>query len=134
MEKEEIFSLFLDIGGVLLTNGWDRTLRQRAAREFDLDEEEMNERHHLTFDTYEEGKLSLDQYLSRVVFHRRRSFSRDDFRNFMMAQYHRGIQLARSTCFAWGGLRQIRISRKKRKRSGALFPNLSINRPQLIPS
>ena len=86
MEKEEIFSLFLDIGGVLLTNGWDRTLRQRAAREFDLDEEEMNERHHLTFDTYEEGKLSLDQYLSRVVFHRRRSFSRDDFRNFMMAQ------------------------------------------------
>jgi putative hydrolase of the HAD superfamily len=86
MEKEKIFSLFLDIGGVLLTNGWDRTLRQRAAREFDLDEEEMNERHHLTFDTYEEGKLSLDQYLSRVVFHHRRSFSRDDFRNFMMAQ------------------------------------------------
>jgi len=86
MENEKIIALFLDIGGVLLTNGWDRTMRRRAARNFDLDYEEMNERHHLTFDTYEEGKLSLDQYLSRVVFHRRRSFSRDDFRDFMLAQ------------------------------------------------
>jgi putative hydrolase of the HAD superfamily len=86
MENEKIIALFLDIGGVLLTNGWDRTMRQRAARKFDLDYEEMNERHHLTFDTYEEGKLNLDQYLSRVVFYRRRSFSRDDFRDFMLAQ------------------------------------------------
>jgi putative hydrolase of the HAD superfamily len=86
MENEKIIALFLDIGGVLLTNGWDRMMRQRAARKFDLDYEEMNERHHLTFDTYEEGKLNLDQYLSRVVFYRRRSFSRDDFRDFMLAQ------------------------------------------------
>ena len=41
--------LFLDIGGVLLTNGWDRAMRQEAARTFGLDYEEMNERHHLTF-------------------------------------------------------------------------------------
>ncbi len=86
MENEKIIALFLDIGGVLLTNGWDRMMRQRAARKFDLDYEEMNERHHLTFDTYEEGKLNLNQYLSRVVFYRRRSFSRDDFRDFMLAQ------------------------------------------------
>ena len=86
MQKENIVALFLDIGGVLLTNGWDHTMRRRAARKFDLEYEEMNERHHLTFDTYEEGKLNLDQYLSRVVFYRRRSFSRDDFRDFMLAQ------------------------------------------------
>ncbi|MCB0126483.1 MAG: hypothetical protein KDE58_29705, partial [Caldilineaceae bacterium] len=48
-------TLFLDIGGVLLTNGWDHQARQRAATTFDLDYAELDERHHLTFDTYEEG-------------------------------------------------------------------------------
>ncbi len=81
-----ITTLFLDIGGVLLTNGWDHTVRRQAAEKFSLDYEEMNERHHLTFDTYEEGKLSLDRYLDRVVFYRKRSFSRKEFRDYMYAQ------------------------------------------------
>ena len=81
-----ISTLFLDIGGVLLTNGWDRKARRLAAETFGLNEEEMDERHHLTFDTYEEGKLSLDEYLDRLVFYRERSFTRDSFRNFMFAQ------------------------------------------------
>ena len=46
----------------------------------------MEDRHHLTFDTYEEGKLTLDEYLSRVVFYRQRTFSRAQFRKFMFAQ------------------------------------------------
>ncbi len=82
----KIRTLFLDIGGVLLTNGWDRHARKRAINKFGLDADKMNERHHLTFDTYEEGKLSLDQYLDRVVFHERRSFTKDDFRQFMFSQ------------------------------------------------
>ena len=81
-----ISTLFLDIGGVLLTNGWDRKARRLAAETFGLNEEEMDERNHLTFDTYEEGKLSLDEYLDRLVFYRERSFTRDSFRNFMFAQ------------------------------------------------
>ena len=81
-----ITTLFLDIGGVLLTNGWDRKARVRAADKFGLDYEEMDERHHLTFDTYEEGKLSLDEYLNRVVFYEQRSFSREEFKQFMYAQ------------------------------------------------
>jgi len=84
--KTNIRALFVDIGGVLLSNGWDHTMRREAARKFDLDYEEMNERHHLTFDTYEEGKLSLAQYLSRVVFYRERAFSRQDFEAFMFNQ------------------------------------------------
>jgi putative hydrolase of the HAD superfamily len=82
----QITTLFLDIGGVLLTNGWDHTMRQRAAEIFDLDYEEMNERHHLTFDTYEEGKLSLDEYLDRVIFYEERPFSLQEFRQFMFDQ------------------------------------------------
>ena len=56
-------ALFLDIGGVLLTNGWDHRMQQRAAETFGLDYEEMSERHRLTFDPYENGKISLDEYL-----------------------------------------------------------------------
>jgi putative hydrolase of the HAD superfamily len=81
-----ITTLFLDIGGVLLTNGWDHNIRTRAAEKFDLDYDEMNERHHLTFDTYEEGKLSLNEYLNRVVFYEKRSFSQEEFKAFMYAQ------------------------------------------------
>ena len=55
----KITTLFLDIGGVLLTNGWGRDSRKAAAEKFKLDFAEMDERHHLTFDTYESGKLGL---------------------------------------------------------------------------
>ncbi len=86
MTPSTITTFFLDIGGVLLTNGWDHNIRTRAADKFGLDYDEMNERHHLTFDTYEEGKLSLDEYLNRVVFFQDRSFSREEFKAFMYAQ------------------------------------------------
>lgn len=86
MKTLEVSTLFLDIGGVLLTNGWDHNMRKAAADKFELDYEEMNERHHLTFDTYEEGKLSLGDYLRRVVFYEEKSFSQEDFKNFMFAQ------------------------------------------------
>jgi putative hydrolase of the HAD superfamily len=82
----EIKTLFLDIGGVLLTNGWDHKARRRAVDTFDLNYEEVNERHHLTFDTYEEGKLDLDEYLKRVIFFKERSFTAEEFKNFMFAQ------------------------------------------------
>jgi putative hydrolase of the HAD superfamily len=81
-----ITALFLDIGGVLLTNGWDHNARELAAKTFDLDLAEMEDRHHLTFDTYEEGKLTLEEYLGRVVFYQKRPFTRDRFRRFMFAQ------------------------------------------------
>jgi putative hydrolase of the HAD superfamily len=86
VSSTDIKALFIDVGGVLLTNGWDHDMRQEAARRFGLDYNDMNERHHLTFDTYEEGKLSLDAYLDRTVFHCDRSFSREDFKAHMYAQ------------------------------------------------
>ncbi len=83
---QTIKTLFLDIGGVLLTNGWDHNSRQQAAREFNLDYEEMNERHHLTFDAYESGKISLSQYLDRVVFFRKRPFTPGEFCEFIFSR------------------------------------------------
>jgi putative hydrolase of the HAD superfamily len=86
MKANEITTLFLDIGGVLLTNGWDHISREKAITHFNLDGEEMNERHHLTFDTFEEGKLTLSEYLKRVVFYEPRKFSEDDFIQFMFSR------------------------------------------------
>jgi putative hydrolase of the HAD superfamily len=78
--------LFLDIGGVLLTNGWDHLARKRAATMFALGLPEMEDRHQLNFATYEEGKLTLEQYLNRVVFYQKRPFTHAQFRRFMFAQ------------------------------------------------
>jgi putative hydrolase of the HAD superfamily len=81
-----ITCLFLDIGDVLLTDGWDHHARKRAAATFKLNIAEINERHHMTFETFEDGKLTLDEYLDLVVFYERRPFSRAKFRSFMFAQ------------------------------------------------
>jgi putative hydrolase of the HAD superfamily len=92
-----ITTLFLDIGGVLLTNGWDHHARKRAAAHFKLDLAGMEERHHLTFETYEEGKLTLEEYLDLVVFYQKRPFSRAQFRRLMFSQskpYPEMIELA----------------------------------------
>jgi putative hydrolase of the HAD superfamily len=79
-------TIFTDIGGVLLTNGWDREGRGKAIQRFKLDPVETEERHHLTFDTYESGKISLNEYLKRLVFYTRRNFTEEDFRKFMFNQ------------------------------------------------
>ena len=112
-----ITTLFLDIGGVLLTNGWDHNTRTRTAEKFGLDYAEMNERHHLTFDTYEEGKLSLDEYLNRVVFYQDRSFSREEFKTFMYAQsqpFPKMIELVRGLKLQYG-LRVAAVSNEGRE-------------------
>ena len=84
--KAAITCIFLDVGGVLLTNGWDHLARRRAAKHFKLKWSEMEDRHNLNFATYEDGKLTIEKYLGRVVFYQKRPFTRTQFRNFMFAQ------------------------------------------------
>jgi putative hydrolase of the HAD superfamily len=86
MIKPVISTLFLDIGGVLLTNGWGRESRKLAAQNFNLDFSDMEERHHLSYSIYEEGKLSFEEYLKRTVFFQERYFTIDQFRKFMYEQ------------------------------------------------
>ena len=82
----KITRLFLDVGGVLLTNGWDHHARRRAAKQFKLKWSEIEERHALNFETHEEGRMTFEEYLSRVVFYQKRPFTRAQFRNFMCSQ------------------------------------------------
>jgi putative hydrolase of the HAD superfamily len=76
----------MDIGGVLLSDGWDHRARKRAAKKYKLEAVEMETRHQMTFDTYEEGKLTENEYLDHVIFFRSRPFARAEFRKFMFAQ------------------------------------------------
>jgi len=82
----EITTLFWDIGGVILTNGWDRGSRKEAASAFHLDWEELQDRHDFSFPAFDSGQITLNEYLDRTVFYRQRAFTREDFTAFMFAQ------------------------------------------------
>lgn len=82
----EITTLFWDIGGVILTNGWGRESRKEAAATFHFDMEEFHERHDLSFPAFDAGQISLNEYLNRTLFYRARPFSREEFTAFMFAQ------------------------------------------------
>ena len=104
-KKTEIKSLFVDIGGVLLTDGWGHESRKLASKTFDLDLEEINDRHNIIFDTYELGKFTLEEYLSRVVFYEKRPFTPAQFRKFMFTQskpYPKMIELIRKLKARYG--------------------------------
>ena len=82
----KITTLFWDIDGVILTNGWDRGSRKEAAATFHLDWEEFQDRHDLSFPAFDCGQITLNEYLDRTLFYRPRPFSREEFTAFMFAQ------------------------------------------------
>jgi putative hydrolase of the HAD superfamily len=100
-----ITALFLDIGGVLLNDGWSHQSREMAAMVFNLDLAEINYRHQMTVETYEVDKFTLEEYLSLVVFYREQSFSRIEFKKFMFEQskpHPRMIELIRKLKTQYG--------------------------------
>jgi putative hydrolase of the HAD superfamily len=80
--------LFFDIGGVVLSNGWDRVSRRHCIETFGLDWEEFQDRHEFVSESFETGSMTLDDYLDRTVFYRTRSFSRQEFVEGMYAESH----------------------------------------------
>ena len=112
-----ITTLFVDIGGVLLTNGWDHHARRRAAKKFNLKWAEMEDRHGLNFAAHEEGRVTFEQYLSRVIFFQKRPFTRSQFRLFMFAQskpYIKMIEMVRNLKARYG-LRIAVVSNESRE-------------------
>jgi len=94
-----ITTLFVDLGSVLLTDSWSPAMRQKAVEQFGFDFAEVAKRSQLTFEGYEEGNISLDEYLDWVLFHEERSFSREDITAFMLTQsqpYPEMVELVRS--------------------------------------
>lgn len=85
-EVSKIKVVFMDIGGVLLTNGWGHESRQKAAKVFGFDYKEMDILHHFIYNVFEIGSISLDEYLDTTVFHSPREFTKAAFKDFMYAQ------------------------------------------------
>jgi putative hydrolase of the HAD superfamily len=82
----KITTLFLDIGGVILTNGWDSVTRRAAINKFQLDPVDFEARHALVNPAWERGEISLAEYLERTIFYSKRGFSPEEFEDFMYAQ------------------------------------------------
>lgn len=94
----QISALFFDVGGVLLSNAWDRAQRMSALEHFQLDEIEFDDRHEMLASSFERGKISLDEYMDRTVFYRPRPFTRNAFRDYLfsLSQPNReALELAR---------------------------------------
>jgi hypothetical protein len=82
----KIRALFLDIGGVLLTDGWPRTARKMSAAKFKYFFASPEELHKLMFATYQLGRATLAQYLDYVIFYQKRLFTRRQIWKFMIDQ------------------------------------------------
>jgi putative hydrolase of the HAD superfamily len=105
----EISALFWDVGGVLLTNAWDRSQRERALEQFHLDGAEFQDRHEMLVSSLERGKIGFDEYLDRTIFYRPRPFAREVFKDyiFSLSQPYREVlavaeQLSRSGKYFMG--------------------------------
>jgi putative hydrolase of the HAD superfamily len=81
----QISALFWDLGGVLLSNAWDRAQRERALTQFHLDPIEFDDRHDMVVSSFERGKITLDAYLDRTIFYRPRDFDKKTFQDFMFS-------------------------------------------------
>lgn len=84
--EKRVKTLLLDIGSVLLTNGWDRNARREASLKFGFDHETFESRHEDLFAIYEEGKISLDFYLDKTLFYCKRRFSADEIKDFILSR------------------------------------------------
>ena len=82
----DITTIFWEIGGVILSNGWDTAARERAAVKFGLDRDDYGQRHDMAVTELETGQITLDEYLEQTVFCRPREFSRQSFKDFMFEQ------------------------------------------------
>lgn len=82
----KITAVFCDVGGVLLTNGWDHGERGRLVEKFALDATDFEDRHHMLASSMDDGRMDLDEYLDRTIFYRPRSFRKQDAREFIYSQ------------------------------------------------
>ncbi len=127
--KNKIKFLFVDIGGVLLSDGWIHQFRKLAAKKFNLNAEDMEKRHNQAFDTYEEGKLTITEYLKRVVFYEKRSFTAAQFKKFMFEQskpYPEMIELIRRIKAQYG-LKIIVLSNEARELNAYRIRKFKLN-------
>ncbi|MGA8729644.1 MAG: HAD-IA family hydrolase [Terracidiphilus sp.] len=78
--------ILFDVGGVLLTNGWDHCERAVVLDQFHLDHAAFEVRHTAQNDAWERDLIDLRAYLDATVFYESRNFSHVEFFAAMCAQ------------------------------------------------
>ncbi len=78
--------ILFDVGGVLLTNGWDHCERAVVLDGFGLNRAEFEARHPIPNDEWERDVITARDYLDRTVFYEPRNFTHDDFLQALLAQ------------------------------------------------
>ena len=78
--------ILFDVGGVLLTNGWDHCERAVVLDQFHLDKAAFETRHAKPNDAWERDLITAREYLDATVFYEPRDFSADDFLAAICAQ------------------------------------------------
>lgn len=79
MTAGPITATLWDCGGVFLTNGWDHDARRCVAEHFNLDVDDLEQRHPEPNDAWERGQISASEYLQRTIFYKPRPFSQEQF-------------------------------------------------------
>src|SRR5262245_15626618 len=69
-----ISTIFFDIGGVCLSNGWDHEQRQTLAQQLGFDYPSFDSRHRQVIDSLERGQITLEDYLGWTLFYEPRPF------------------------------------------------------------
>jgi putative hydrolase of the HAD superfamily len=116
-KKSSITTLFLDVGDVLLTDGWGHDFRKQAAEAFNLNLKEIEKRHAEALETFELGRLSINEFLNWVVFYEKRPFTQAQFQKYMFAQskpFPNMIELARRLKTRYG-LKIVVVSNEGRE-------------------
>lgn len=96
-----------DIGGVLLSDGFDEGDRAAAAQHFGIDPVDFERRHHAAVGPFERGQLTLDEYLDQTIFFAPRPFRRDEVKEFIFGRSHphaEVIEVARAVASSPGRL------------------------------
>jgi len=78
--------ILFDVGGVLLTNGWDHRERAVVAKQFSLDIPTFEALHAAHYDAWERDSINVAEYLDLTVFYEVRGFSKEAFFEAMCAQ------------------------------------------------
>ena len=100
--------ILFDVGGVLLTNGWDHRERAAVVEQFHLDRAALEARHAAPYRRVGAGRdYCWTNILMRLVFYEPRSFTREEF----FAAHLRAIGVS-CLMALWASLKELAASDK----------------------
>lgn len=84
----EIRKIFWDVGGVILTNGWDEDQRARVLTGLGVDVAEYESRHEAANYYWERGLSTAREFFAQTVFYQPRAFTFEELWRDLCAENH----------------------------------------------